>query len=318
MERYLRDVREALTQQVVIEAKVLEITLNDNFRAGINWNAVLGPVSGRQNLNFSTSFGAGIPAELIAPTLTGTWTGAILGPTQLVNGVQVPRNDLSLAGELVKQFGAVRTLSNPRLSVLNNQVAQLKVAQNQVFFQLQVNVTDSTATTAARTQVTSQIKTVPVGLIVSVQPAVDPVTKRISLSLRPSITRITGFVDDPGVAVTIAVAKQNNSNIPTVTSQVPIIEVREMDSLVNLESGQTVVMGGLMQETANTTRQGVPGLMDIPLLGQLASQNVKTTKVTELVVFIRASLSNAPGTVTDEDIRLYKTFTPDPRPVVFE
>jgi type II secretory pathway component GspD/PulD (secretin) len=86
---------------------------------------------------------------------------------------------------------------------------------------------------------------------------------------------------------------------------------------VTMESGQTVVMGGMMQEEVSTSRQGVPGLMDIPLLGQAASQNIKQNKVTELVVFIRATLANAPSTVMDEDIRLYRKFTPDPRPIAF-
>lgn len=90
-----------------------------------------------------------------------------------------------------------------------------------------------------------------------------------------------------------------------------------MDSIVNLESGETVVMGGLMQEDVQTTREGVPGLMDVPLLGQAVAENIKESTVTELVVFIRATLSDAGGTVADEDIRLYKTFTPDPRPLVF-
>ncbi|MHB1241774.1 MAG: type II secretion system protein GspD, partial [Gammaproteobacteria bacterium] len=309
IERYLRDVKAAVTQQVLIEAKVMEVTLNDNYRGGIDWTAVFGPASGLQNFNLATNFAQGLPSELISPSVSGTWTRAVLGP----NG----RADLSLAAQFVKNFGTVRTLSSPRLTVLNNQMAQLKVASNQVFFQLTVNVTDSTPTTAGKTTVTSAIKTVPVGLIMSVQPVVDPVTKRISLSLRPSITRITGFIDDPGVAVTLAVARQSNSNIPNISSPIPIIEVREMDSLVTMDSGQTMVMGGLMQDVSQNSRQGVPGLMDVPLLGQAASQNVKQNKVSELVIFLRATLTNAPGTVADEDIRLYKKFAPDPRPVSF-
>jgi type II secretory pathway component GspD/PulD (secretin) len=192
----------------------------------------------------------------------------------------------------------------------------LKVAQNQVFFDLNVTLTEATQVGQRdRLTVDSQIKTVPVGLIMSVQPAVDPITRRISLSLRPSITRITGYVNDPGVAVTVALAQQSGG--PSVSSPIPIIEVREMDSLITMESGQTVVMGGLMQEDVQTTREGLPGLMDIPLLGQAAGQNIRQNKVTELVVFIRATLANARDTVTDEDIRLYKTFTPDPRPIIF-
>ncbi len=308
VERYLRDVRASVTQQVLIEAKVLEVTLSDQYRAGVNWNAVFGPdgelgVSRNDNLNLSTNFARNVvPPDFADPTVSATW----------MNG-----GDLSLAVQMVNEFGTVRTLSSPRLTVLNNQVAMLKVAKNQVFFELDVTTTDATSTQAGKTTVESQIKTVPVGIIVNVQPAVDPVSRRISLSLRPSITRITGFINDPGVAVTVAVAQANNPDTPLISSPVPVIEIREMDSIVNLESGQTVVMGGLMQEEVQTTREGLPGFMDVPLLGQAAAQNVKENTVTELVVFIRATLADAPGTVSDEDIRLYKTFTPDPRPLAF-
>ena len=313
--RYLRDVRDSLHQQVLIEAKVLEVTLSDQYRAGVDWTAVFGPNNPAKQLNINSNFSRSVvPPEFTGPTIAANWANGCfpVSPT-----CPVATGDLSLAVQLVKEFGTVRTLSSPRLTVLNNQMAQLKVAQNQVFFQLTVNVTDASATAAARTTVTSQIKTLPIGLIMSVMPSVDAVSKRISLSLRPSITRITGFINDPGVAVTIAVAQQNNNSIPNISSPIPIVEAREMDSVVSMESGQTVVMGGLMQENAQTTREGIPGAMDIPFLGQALSENIRQNKVTELVVFIRATLTNAPGTVMDEDIRLYKTFTPDPRPIAF-
>ncbi len=308
VERYLRDVRQSVTQQVLIEAKVLEVTLSDQYRAGVNWSAVFGPdgqlgVSRNDNLNLSTNFSRSVvPPDFSDPTISASW----------MNG-----GDLSLAVQMVNEFGTVRTLSSPRLTVLNNQLAMLKVARNQVFFELDVTTSESTPTTTGRTTVNSNIKTVPVGIIVNVQPAVDPVSRRISLSLRPSITRITGFINDPGVAVTVAVAQQENPDAPLISSPIPIIEVREMDSIVNLESGQTVVMGGLMQEEVQTTREGVPGFMDVPLVGQAVSQNIRENTVTELVVFIRATLTDAPGSIADEDIRLYKTFTPDPRPLAF-
>ncbi|MGE0284276.1 MAG: type II secretion system protein GspD [Rhodospirillaceae bacterium] len=303
VERYLRDVRNAVSQQILIEAKVLEIALSDQYRAGVDWDAVFGPVG--EQLTIGTNFSRNVvPPNFSNPTLVAAWDNL--------------DNDLSLAVQLVKEFGTVRTLSSPRLTALNNQVAQLKVAQNQVFFELDVTFNEATQPgQRERVTVESQIKTVPVGFIMSVQPAVDPITKRISISLRPSITRITGFVNDPGVAVAVGLAQQINPTTPNVSSPIPIIEVREMDSLITMESGQTVVMGGLMQEDVQTTREGVPGLMDVPLIGQAVAQNIKQNKVTELVIFIRATLTDAGGTVADEDIRLYKRFTPDPRPIVF-
>ncbi len=308
--RYLRDVLASVNKQVLIEAKIMEITLNDQFRTGINWSAVLGP---------STAGGGVLPGgtRILTDFIRGVTTDALPDPTVSI-GVTNKRNTFSAAAQLINQFGTVRTLSNPRLTVINNQTAMLRVAQNQVFFQITAKTTDATATAAGKVTVSSQIKTIPVGVIMSVQPAVDPVTRRISLSLRPSITRITGYVQDPAVQLTMAQFAANNPGlVQTINSLIPIIESREMDSMVNIESGETVVLGGLMQDTFTNTREGLPGVMDVPVLGAAVSSNIKQSTVTELVVFIRATLVNERGTVSDEDIRLYKTFTPDPRPITF-
>jgi general secretion pathway protein D len=301
IDKYLRAVRNSVLQQVLVEAKILEITLNDQYRSGINWQAFLGP---NNSLGITTNFSRSVvTGDTGTPTVGVSWRDT--------------DGDLSIAAQLVKQFGSVRTLSSPRITVLNNQSAILKVAQNQIFFDLDVSRQPSTVSGQPDTvTVDSEIKSVPVGLIMSVQPAVDPTTKRINMGLRPSVTRITGYVSDPGVAIAVAQAASNGSTV-NVSSQIPIIEVREMDSMVTMESGQTVVMGGLMQETSENTREGLPGAMDVPVLGQAVSQNIRGSKVSELVVFIRATVVNDRDTVADEDIRLYKTFTPDPRPIAF-
>ncbi|MDX2221653.1 MAG: secretin N-terminal domain-containing protein [Rhodospirillaceae bacterium] len=311
IERYLRTVRNSVAQQVLIEAKILEITLSDQYRAGINWQAFLGPgifdAAGNrigENLSLSTNFARDVvPANFTNPTVTAAFRNS--------------DNDLNLAAQLVKAFGTVRTLSSPRITVINNQAAVLKVAQNQIFFDLEVQREQGELNQPDLITVDSEIKSVPVGLIMNVQPSVDPVNRRISLSLRPSVTRITGFVPDPGVAITVAQINATNNTGINVSSQIPIIEVREIDSLVNMASGETVVMGGLMQETSENAREGLPGLMDLPVVGQAVSQNIRSSQVTELVIFLRATIVDGRGTVADEDIRLYKTFTPDPRPLAF-
>ncbi len=302
IDKYLRAVRNSVMQQVLIEAKILEITLNDQFRSGINWQAFMGAADANgRTLNLNTNFTRNVvTGDIGSPTVGVSWRD--------LDG------DLSVAAQLVKQFGTVRTLSNPRITVLNNQSAILKVAQNQIFFDLDVQQTQSTVQGGAPLiTVDSEIKSVPVGLVMNVQPAVDPLTKRINMSLRPSITRITGYVSDPAVAY--LVAQTNNSS--AITSQIPIIESRELDSLITMDSGQTVVLGGLMQDTSENSREGLPGAMDIPVLGHAVSSNIRSSKVTELVIFIRATVVDSRGTVADEDIRLYKTFTPDPRPIAF-
>jgi general secretion pathway protein D len=312
IDRYLRDVLASVNQQVLIEAKVMEVQLNDQYRAGINWNVLLGPNDARYGGTLDNG-----GTQITSNFTRGVSTSDFPDPTVKIIGSNA-LNTLNYAASMVKQFGTVRTLSSPRLTVTNNQMAMLKVASNQVFFTLTATTTDSTPTTAGETTVNSQIKTVPVGIIMSVQPAIDPVTRRISLSLRPSITRITSFIQDPGVQITMAQFNAQNPNAAqNVSSPVPIIETREMDSIVNMDSGETVVMGGLMQDTSNNTPEGIPGAMDIPVIGQALSVNIKENKVSELVVFIRATLVNARSTISDEDIRLYKTFTPDPRPIAF-
>jgi len=303
IDKYLRAVRSSVLQQVLIEAKILEITLNDQYRAGVDWQAFLGP---NNDVEITTNFSRNvISGDIGTPTIGVGWSNS--------------DQDLSIAAQLVKQFGTVRTLSSPRLTVTNNQTAVLKVAENQIFFDLQVERETSDQTNRTIVTVESEIKTVPVGLIMSVQPAADPVTKKISLGLRPSITRITGFVSDPAVAIQVAqINAENPGGSPTtISSQIPIIETRELDSLVTMESGQTVVLGGLMQEMSENNREGLPGAMDIPILGQAVSQNIRSSKVTELVIFIRATVVNDRDTIADEDIRLYRTFTPDPRPIAF-
>ncbi|MCB2108862.1 MAG: hypothetical protein KDE14_14230, partial [Rhodobacteraceae bacterium] len=312
IEKYLRAVRDAVSQQVLVEAKILEITLDDQYRAGINWQAFIGPGiydslgnKTGENITLNTNFSRDVvPADFTNPTVTAAFNNS--------------DGDLSLAAQLVKKFGTVRTLSSPRLTITNNQSAVLKVAQNQIFFDLQVERQQSTVAGQGDTiTVDSEIKSVPVGFIMNVQPSIDAVTRRISMSLRPSITRITGFVPDPGVAITVAQVNATSNSAVNVSSQIPIIEVREMDSLVSMNSGETVVMGGLMQESSENAREGLPGIMDVPLIGQVASQNIRASKVTELVVFLRATIVSGQDSVADEDIRLYKTFTPDPRPLVF-
>jgi len=310
IDRYLHNVLASVNQQVLIEAKILEVTLDDEYHAGINWTTLLGPHNG---------LGIGLPGSTSITTdfTRGVTTSTFPNPTLGIMGSNAS-NTLNYAAQLVSSFGTVRTLSNPRLTVSNNQTAVLKVASNQVFFQLQVTTTDSTPTTVGKTTVSSQIKTVPVGLVMTVQPAVDPVTHRISMQLRPSLTRITGFVQDPGVQLTIAQFNQTNPAIAqNISSPIPIIDARELDSVVSLDSGDTLVMGGLMQDMSNNTREGIPGAMDVPILGQAVSSNVKSNNVSELVIFLRATLVNDRDTVADEDIRLYKTFTPDPRPITF-
>jgi general secretion pathway protein D len=98
---------------------------------------------------------------------------------------------------------------------------------------------------------------------------------------------------------------------------VPVVEVREMDSVITIPNGHVVVMGGLMQERNSKTELGLPGLMDLPFFGNAFKAQADEIKLTELVVLLKATMVNAEDSITKADRDLYHKFMNDPRPVAF-
>lgn len=301
IQRYLADVRANVGAQVLIEAKIVEVSLDEQFRAGIDWDlAYKGGAPG-----FSTNFVDGvIGAERTLPTavLSGATTfGAF-----------------SLAGMLqfVDQFGTTRTLSSPRLTVLNNQNAVLKVAENEVYFTIEIEreIDDDTGN-ETRTY-TSEVHTVPIGVILNVQPSINLESEEVSMSLRPTISRIVARRLDPAVELQVAEIQALGGNV-NVESPIPVVEVREMDSLVTLQSGDVLVLGGLMQERSENADEGIPIVKDVPVLGAPFKKVNKSTVVTELVIFLRATIVHGRDSISPADRELYNKFTPDPRPIAF-
>lgn len=296
---YIDELNKALGAQVLIEAKVVEVTLSDEFRAGINWQWF-----GLDGLSMAANLSTGvIPAGRLLPTMNATFNSDALN----LNGVL----------DLLATFGTTRTLSSPRLTATNNQPALLKVAENEVYFTLQID-TETDANTGNQTQtVTSELHTVPIGLLMVVQPAISADRGKVTLNLRPTISRIVNQVEDPAVQLTIAgINAANNSNI-VVSSPIPVVQVREMDSVVTMESGSILVMGGLMQERAENGDEKVPGLADVPLAGNLFKKRDDQTSVNELVIFLRATVVRDRESVHQADVELYRTYAPDPRPFSF-
>jgi general secretion pathway protein D len=284
---YLEQVREATATQVLIEAKIVEVNLNDQFRGGIDWTA----------LSNSGDFLLNVPgaSDVVAAPLTDTVATFAMGGTATFGAVE-----LGALVKFIKTFGTVRTLSSPRPTVMNNQTAVLKVAENEVYFVVDVDTTTSDGVT--QTTYSSEINTVPIGLVMTVQPSVEPGGGRVTLGLRPTISRVADRVSDPAVAL------QSDA----VDSLIPVVEVRELDSVVTIDNGAVVVMGGLMQERVANTEEGLPGLLDIPVLGRAFRTDIKTTEVIELVVLLRATVIGGAHT-HEEDRALYRTYAPDPR-----
>lgn len=289
---YMDELKKSVTSQVLIEAKVLEVSLNDRYSAGINWSQVdINLFGGKGALGFGpTAVGAGLIRGVIDPT----------GTSQYTSIAQFERGDFSGAVEALSRFGTVQALASPRLTVLNNQSAALNVAENVVFFEIETETTFDGGGGGA-TNTTSEARSVPEGVLINVQPAIDNDSQRISMAIRPTITTITSRVADPA----------NPGNL------VPQVNVQEFDSIIQMNDGQAVVLGGLIQDRVESTRNGVPVLGETPVFGGLFRNQQDEVSKTELVVFLKATIVDGGNTIHNTDKDLYRTFSSDRRPLKF-
>ena len=273
IEAYIDQISNSSRRQVLIEVTVVEVELNDQYQAGVDWSKV------------SSSGGLGKDGVSLISDLTGGNLAAAPVFTMTYNNFDADGSGFAGAVKLLAEFGDTKVLSTPRIMTLNNQTALLKVVDERVYFTITSETVESTVVgVPARTIITSEINTVPVGFVMSVTPQINP-NGNVSLNVRPTLTRILGFVIDPAPRL----LKVDFDNL------VPELHVSEIESLLEVADGQTVVMGGLMQDRSKKQRDGVPGLSRIPLVGDLFSfRNDEVTK-SELVLFIRPTVIRSAG-----------------------
>jgi len=257
VQHYIDLVLSSAKRQVLIEATIAEVSLSDEFQAGIDWNAVSS--SGNTTLNQNLT-GANLgSAPFFSATINNSGSfGSLTGSVRML-----------------ETFGKVKVLSTPKVMAINNQTAILKVVDNRVYFSVGVDATTDTNNNTTKT-FTTEIHTVPVGIVMQVTPYVSA-NDEITLNVRPTISRIINFVEDPNPEL----AKEG------VISEVPEIQVREVESILKVNSGDVAVIGGLMQDTVDESDSSVPLLAAIPIIGQLFNYSSDSHIKTELVIFIR-------------------------------
>jgi MSHA biogenesis protein MshL len=300
VENYLTEIRRSITSQVLIEAKVLQVTLTDEFSAGIDWNVVGGMLSGELSMGFDT---------------TGSIVRSALNPASSSNfQIGYTGNDLSTVVDAISRFGTVHALASPRLTVLNNQAAVLNVAENTVYFEIDIDTTTDEGVTQVETD--SQIRTVPEGVLINVMPSIDLLKRNISMSVRPTITRIENFVEDPGVLLSAAQAEAAGANVTGITSRVPVVSVQEMDSVISVPSGDVAILGGLLEDRTVSVENSVPILGELPLLGSMFKNHNDSVSKTELIIFLKATIvDSASDTIHNTDKDFYRMFSQDRRPL---
>jgi len=258
--RYLDQVLSRSQRQVLIEATVVDVQLGDRFRAGVDWEAV------------NVKLGSDKRKIDIVQNMLGQ---ALSGPPALT--IAYAGKDIAATVKLLSEFGTTRVISSPRLMVVNNQSAILRVVQNRVYFTVEANVSQSQTNTVTTFETVPH--TVPVGFVMSITPAIDD-DANVLLHVRPTISRISGFIKDPNPSLADAGTE----------SQVPEIEVQEMESMLRLHDGNIGIIGGLMQDNEKKNTQGVAGLANIPYVGQLFAFHDDNKTKSELVIFIRPTV----------------------------
>ena len=288
---FLDKVLTSARRQVLIEATIVEVQLNDGFQAGIDWSR-LGAL-GSSGFIFSQVIGPQIGTVDSAASITrsSASAGIIAG---YVNGNRGILSSL----QLLKQFGDTKVLSSPKLMVLNNQTAVLKVVDNLVYFTVQSQISQSTTLGGNNLQsVTTTANTVPVGVVMSVTPQIND-TGAVNINVRPTISSLIRYVPDPNPQI-VAV---NNQGIPE-------IQVREMESMLQINSGNTAVLGGLMQDVIKANTDKIPGLSEVPGVGKLFTGRNDANKKTELVIFLRPTVITSASLESDE-LASYKQYLP--------
>lgn len=260
---FLSATQNQISRQVILEAKILEVTLDDSHQDGVNWESIV-----REGINK-------------APLLTGIGgISTFVQPTSSVFTLGGSAGDFRAFVELMETQGKTNVLSSPRISTLNNQSAIIKVGTNEYFaYDIQTGNTGSSTSTGT---IGSTVVSTPFpklssffsGIALDVTPQIDD-NEDITLHIHPSITQVK------------EVSKNFGNNIGALP--LALTTVRESDSIVKAKNGQIIVLGGLMQEKNEENKQGITGLAEIPYIGNLFRVNTGKTQKSELIILLKAT-----------------------------
>lgn len=250
---YLVSVGENVVRQVDLEVQIYEVSFSNARQLGIDWSRISLP-GGR---NFGTEFSTGLIVRNPA-------FGSAVLPTGVTLTQDIVPPDIDLLIEALDQQGDLKVVSKPRLRTLNNQPAVVRVGQDLPVFFRQVTTAPGDPPLIT---VNETIETITVGTILSITPQVSP-SGIITLEITPAVSRLVRMEQSP---------EQNKA---------PVIDIRQATSIVRVHDGDTIVMGGLVQEGEASTVRKIPLLGDIPILGRAFSGEAKTKDRTELVFFL--------------------------------
>ena len=253
-------VNQRITQQVEIEARLVEVTLRDDQKLGVDWDLA------------ATSLG-GVRVAANAPLDVTEVGGSVLGANTFAATLGIGK--ASAVIHALRQQGEVKTVAQPRLRALNNQTAFIKVGEDRPFFRLQQTTTlqqPGAATAFNQPQESFSVSTITIGTILAVTPQIDG-DRMITLDVLPAITRLQAVVTSPDGRQTA-----------------PVTEVKQASTIVRLRDGETAIIGGLISEETGETERRIPVLGKLPVVGAAFRSKANLRSRTELVIFLTPRL----------------------------
>ncbi|MEI7817319.1 MAG: hypothetical protein WCI45_09035, partial [Desulfuromonadales bacterium] len=253
---FLTDVEEGSKRQVLIQAHIMEVSLKDSFSMGIDWKTIID-----KSTNFSI-------AQSIIPTNSGSTTAG-----SNVFKISAAGDNFGVMLDAMKEQGNVNMLSSPKITALNNQKAVIKLTTKEVSW-VSTKTTSTTTTGSDTYTTTPQVDEV--GIFLDVTPQIGQ-DGSIVMQIHPSVSEIREI-----------------STSPDKTSTKPVIDVREIDTMVDAKAGETIVIAGLISDKLNEIKRSVPLLGDIPYLGgALFSYNKQERIKAELVIMMTPYFLNS-------------------------
>lgn len=271
----LKAVREFLNQsdshlkrQVVLEARIIEVALNEGYEQGVDWSGLSASWDGNKGIT-----GGGSLANTQLPTTPNQIFTALGGGA----GFKVSDGNFNVAVNLLKTQGDVNTLSSPRVTATNNQKAVIKVGTDEYFV---TNASTTTVSTTSGDRTTPNVELTPFfsGISLDVTPQIDEEGK-VLLHIHPSV------IDTEEQTKTIKVTDSDTLVLPLAKSS-----IRESDTVVQANNGDIIVIGGLMKTDKQEIVSKVPLLGDIPWVGEAFTNRRESTKKVELVIMLKPTV----------------------------
>ncbi|MDA7705045.1 hypothetical protein N8772_01010 [Rickettsiales bacterium] len=281
-QKYIEMVNKYSFAQVLIEAKIVEVRLDDEYRSGIDWD--LANSTGSAVLTGPQ----GTPGESVIRLAT---TGSLLGAAGNFN-----------IG-LLDKFGVTKGISSPRVIALNNQTSSVKFEDNLVYFTVTSNTNTAVGSgnggNNVNTVISASKNEVPIGASLRITPSIDLDKQEITINVLPELSVVSGIVSDPSTG----------ADGSSLNNTVPQVNTRTIETTARIKSGDTLVIGGLMKEDVTKNENSIPILSEIPILGNLFKYSSSSSDIIETVIFVKATIIEVGKGTNPQDKKIHDTFS---------